>query len=96
MSTMVLQDKKALPFPRKSWYYQLEHWQVPGLKTDVDVYADASGLILKGETNFPSGGEYTMGRQSLDEFLSHGPKVETPPEICEKIREYISIHRPSC
>ncbi len=90
-----MSTKKDHPFPKRSWYYQLEHWQVPGLKTDVDVYVDASGLIWKGETNFPSGGEYTMGSQSLDDFLEQGPKVETPPEICEKIRDYISIHHPS-
>lgn len=81
--------------PERSW-----HWRVEsdprqyGWRSDKTVDLGRNGLRYTGDVNDPSwGGGYTIGFQTIAEFLEQGPLDEQlPPELVAEIRLYLLAH----
>ena len=65
----------------------------PSCPVDVTVTLGPAGLLYVGFCCSPAyGGGYTIGVQTVAEFLDRGPLRPFPPELVEEIRAYLNEH----
>jgi len=66
----------------------------PSCHGDVTVMLGPAGLTYAGFCCAPGhGGGFTIGTQSVDEFLDSGPLRPLPADTVEEIRVYVTEHR---
>jgi len=66
---------------------------LPSCPGDVTVTLGPAGLLYTGFCCSPAyGGGYTIGAQTVAEFLDRGPLKPLPPELVEEIRAHLTAH----
>lgn len=80
--------------PTKSWSWHVTEDPGLGCAADKSVTASAGGLEYSGFCYHPNwGGAYTIGAQTVAEYLERGPLAEQlPDELAAEIRTWLLAH----
>lgn len=80
--------------PRRSWTWSVDHDASLGCPAEKTVESLPTGLAYSGFALRPAtGGAYTIGFQTYEEFLAGGGLAGLPEGIAAEIREHLAAHR---
>ena len=79
-------DYSLIPPKQWTWHFTENHW--------MDLYIDPAGLKYFGTTwDCQSGGGYTGGFQTFDQFIAEGPIQNMPDEMSKEVTNYLLENR---
>jgi hypothetical protein len=79
----------------ETWRWASDYRCCPGCPPDISVIFDGNGLHYAGWCSDVSfGGGYSIGSQTIDEFLTRGPlDAKMPVPLIAEIRAHLTVEK---